>query len=294
MSTETAASTTPEPSFKLLLRRVLAFMAVLIVGRFVLEIAGVPATITRYISVTAGIFLAAIYLAAVGPLRGGPRKPKQLLMPAFVLSAWTVGCVVVLMVISALFRIERSHFANREDYGNWAQLGQHLGGHLIQLIIFFVLNLVIMAAIQTLWRWPVTVGPGAIIGALVILRFTLEAMGLDAARTAAYSSTMGVILSAFFLGAMAPRVGYTTARQLLAPSLAIAFVWRFYILLVTLLSALVPFFKTHFFDPSEGQVAWRLLKFLAGGVVVEGLIVGLVVWGIAVWISRATRPAAAA
>lgn len=269
-------------------------MAVLIVARFVLEIAGVPEAITRYFSSTVGIFLAAIYLAAVAPLRGGMRKLKELPMPAFLLSAWTVGCVAVLTVIAAVFRIERSHFANKEDFGNLAQLGKHLGGHLIELAIFFVLILLIMAAIQTLWRWPVTVGPGAIVGGLVIMRFTLEAMGLDATRTAAWSSTMGVIFSAFFLGAMAPRLGYTTARELFAPSLAIAFAWRFWILLVTLLSALVPFFKTHFFDSTQGQVAWRLLRFFAGGVLVEGLVVGLLVWGIAVWISRATRPVAAA
>ena len=103
---------------------------------------------------------------------------------------------------------------------------------------------------------------------------------------------MGVLFSAFFLGAMAPRLGMASSRSLLAPSFAIAYAWRFWILLVTLLSALVPFFKTHFFDPTRGQIAWRLLRFLAGGVLVEGLIIGLLVWGIAVWISRATRPVA--
>lgn len=293
MSAESAANETPNTAFKSLLWRVLTFMAVLIVGRFVLEVAGVPANITRYLSSTAGIFLAAIYLAAVGPLRGGMRKFKDLLLPAFLLSAWTVGCVVVFTVIAALLRIERSHFANPEDFGNWGELGKHLAGHLIELALFFVLNLIIMAALQTLWRWPVVVGPAAIIGALVIIRFTLEAMGLDDVRTAPWSSTLGVLISAFFLGAMAASAGYSTARQLLAPSFAIAFSWRCWILLVTLLSAFVPFFKTHFFDPSKDEVASRLLKFFAGGVLMEGLIVGLLVWGIAVWISRATRPIAA-
>jgi hypothetical protein len=293
MSTESAPIAAAQGDFKSFLRRVLTFMTVLMVGRFVLEIAGVPEAITRYFSATAGIFLAAIYLAAVGPLRGGMQKLKELPLPALVLSAWTVGCVILLTVIAALLRIERSHFASKDDYGNMGHLGQHVGEHLVELVVFFVLNFIIMAAIQTLWRWPVTVGPAAFIGVLVIMRFTLEAMGVDPARTTAYSSTIGVLVSAFFLGAMAARAGYSTARQLLAPSLAIAFAWRFWILLVTLLSALVPFFKTHFFDPSEGQVALRLLKFFAGGVVMEGLIVGLLVWGIAVWISRATRPAAA-
>lgn len=294
MSAESASNETPNAAFKSLLWRVLTFMAVLIVGRFVLEVAGVPANITQRFSSTAGIFLAAIYLAAVGPLRGGMRKFKDLLLPAFLLSAWTVGCVVVLTVIAALLRIERSHFANPEDFGNWGELGKHLAGHLIELAIFFVLTLIIMAAMQTLWRWPVTVGPAAIIGVLVIMRFTLEAMGVDDVRTAPWSSTLGVFVSAIFLGAMAPRLGMTSSRSLLPPALAIAFAWRFWILLVTLLSALVPFFKTHFFDPTGGHVAWRLLRFFAGGVVMEGLIVGLLVWGIAVWISRATRPVAAA
>jgi len=287
MSPETMAAT--RSPFRNLLYRVLAFLGVLVVGRFVLEVAGVPESVTRYFSSTVGVFLAAIYLAAVAPLRGGLQKVKQLPLPALLISAWTVGCIVVMTVISAVFRIERSHFAMKEDYGNWGQLGQHLLGHLVEIVVFFVLTFIIMAAIQVLWRWPVTVGPGAILGALVIMRYWLEAMGLDAVRTAPWSSTMGVILSAFFLGALAPRVGLTTARQLIAPSLAIAFVWRFWIFLATLLSALVPFYKTHFFDPSQGQVAGRLLRFFLGGVIVEGLVVALIVWGTAIWISRATR-----
>jgi len=56
---------------------------------------------------------------------------------------------------------------------------------------------------------------------------------------------------------------------------------------------LIPFYKTHFFNPEEGSVAARLARFVAGGVIVEGLIAGLMVWGIAVWISRATRHAPA-
>jgi hypothetical protein len=266
----------------------MAFLAVLVVGRFVLEIAGVPENITRYVSSTLGVFLAAIYLAAVAPLRGGMKTLKQLPLPALVISAWTVGCIVVVTVIAAVFRVERSHFAMKEDYGNWGQLGRHLGGHLIEVAVFFVLALVILAVIHTLWRWPVTVGPGAILGALVTMRYFVEAQGAPGAAAAAWSSTMGVILSAFFLGAMAPRVGLSTARRLLAPSMAIAFAWRFWILMVTLLSALVPFYRTHFFDPAEGQVAWRLVRFFLGGVLIEGIIVGLIIWGIAVWISRAT------
>jgi hypothetical protein len=55
-------------------------------------------------------------------------------------------------------------------------------------------------------------------------------------------------------------------------------------------SALVPFYKTHFFDPSMGNVPVRLAGALAG-TVVEGFIAGLIVWGIAAWIACATREA---
>jgi hypothetical protein len=268
------------------------FLAALVVVRFVLEITGTPEAVTRYVSSTAGVFLAAIYVAAVAPLRGGMQKFRQLFLPALLLSAWSVGWVIVATIVAAVFRMERSHFAVKEDYGNWAQLGRHLADHVIEIGVFFVLLLVIMAIVHALWRWPVTVGPGAIIGALVILRYWVEAMGAPAANAAAWSSTVAVMLSAIFLGVEGQRRGLTTSRQLLVPSFALAFAWRLWIFLATLLSALVPFYKTHFFDPSGGGVAARLARFVAGGVVVEGLIVGLVVWGIAVWFARATRPAA--
>jgi hypothetical protein len=66
-----------------------------------------------------------------------------------------------------------------------------------------------------------------------------------------------------------------------------------WVFIAAVFSALVPFYKTHFFDPSRGNVAIRLAQFL-GGSVVEGFVAGLILWGIAVWISRATRPAAEA
>ena len=200
--------------------------------------------------------------------------------------------IILATVVAALLRIERSHFAAKEDYRNWEQLGHHLLDHVVEIGVFFVVVLIIMSIVHALWRWPVTVGPGAVIGALVIMRYTLEAMGAPETRSAAWSSTLAVIVSAFFLGAMAPRVGLASARQILAPSLVIAFAWRAWILLATLLSAFVPFYKTHFFDPSQGNVAFRLARFFAGGVMIEGLITGLIVWGIAVWISRAAPPPA--
>ncbi len=293
MSPESQTSIFAMTPFTKLLQRVLAFLAALVVARFILEVTGTPESVTRVLSSTAGVFLAAIYVAAIAPLRGGMEKFRQLLLPALLLSAWTVVWVIVATIVAAVFRLERTHFAAKEDYGNWGQLGHHLFDHVVEIGVFFVVVLIIMAIVHALWRWPVTVAPGAILGVLVIMRYWAEAMSAPPASAAAWSSTIGVLLSAIYLGAQGPRSGLVTAWQLLVPSFVITFAWRLWILLATVLSALVPFYKTHFFPPGEGSVAGRLAGFVAGGVIVEGLIAGLIVWGIAVWISRATRPAAA-
>jgi hypothetical protein len=70
--------------------------------------------------------------------------------------------------------------------------------------------------------------------------------------------------------------------------LVLGWVWRLWVYLAMLFAAAVPFFKTHFFDRSRGDVPLRLLKALGSGVV-EGFIVGILLWGIAVWIARATH-----
>lgn len=293
MSAESREAIVTRSPYANLLYRVMLFLAALVVARFVLEVAGVPEAMTRVLSSTCGLFLAAIYVAVVAPLRGGAQKFRQLLLPTALLSAWTVAWVIVATVIAAVFRLERSHFAAKEDYGNWGQLGRHVFDHVIEIAVLFVLVLIVMAAIHVLWRWPVTVGPGALLGALVIIRYTVEAMGAPPVAAAPWSSTIGVLLSAIYLGGLAPRLDLATPRKLIVPSLAIAYAWRFWVFLATLMSALVPFYKTHFFDPTQGRVATRLVAFLAGGVIVEGLISALIVWGIAIWIARATRPATA-
>jgi polyferredoxin len=84
-------------------------------------------------------------------------------------------------------------------------------------------------------------------------------------------------------------MGLTSPRQFLAPALALGFVWRLWIFLAALVSVVLGY-KSHFFDPSEGRVVFRLLEFLAAEVMVVGLAAGLLVLGIASWVSRATRP----
>jgi hypothetical protein len=68
----------------------------------------------------------------------------------------------------------------------------------------------------------------------------------------------------------------------------LGWVWRAWVFLATLFAAAAPFLKTHFFDPSRGDVPLRLLRALAG-TVVEGFIAGLLLWGIAVGIACATQ-----
>jgi hypothetical protein len=217
-------------------------------------------------------------------------KFSQLILPALLLSAWTVGWVILATLISGVFRLQRSHFAGRADYGNWGHLGFHILEHLIEIVVLFVVVLVLMAVVHLLWRWPVTVGPGVILGALVIVRYWLEAMGVPWSSTAAWSSTVGILVAAFYLGGVGPRLGLAGGRQLWIPALVLGWTWRLWVFIATLMSALLPFFKTHFFDPSGGHVPARLAGALAG-TVVEGFIAGLIVFGIAVWIACATREA---
>lgn len=289
MSPENPTAPSTSKAFKSLLRRVMAFLAVLVVARFVLEVAGMPESAAQYFSSTAGLFLAAIYLAAIGPMRGGMRKFRQLLLPSLLISAWTAGWVILATIVSAVFRIERSHFAGKSDYGNWGHLGHHVLDHVMEIGVFFVLVLIMMAIIHVAWRWPVAVAPVAVLGALVIMRYWVEAMGAAPTAAAAWSSTVGALLGAFYIGGFGPRQGFGTPARLLVPSLVMAYAWRAWIFLAVLLSALIPFYKTHFFDPTGGRVVARLARFLVGGVIVEGLVVSLIVWGIAVWIARATR-----
>jgi len=275
-------------AFRKLLQRIMVFLAALVIARFVLEVTGTPQPVARYVSATVGLVLAGIYLAAIGPLKRSPFNYSKLILPALVLSAWTVGWVILATVISAVFRLQRSHFAEREDYGNWGHLGTHVVGHLIEIVVLFVVLLLLMALVNLLWRWPVTVGPGVVLGALVAIRYWLEAMGVTGPYTAAWSSTVAVLIAGFYLGGVGPLLGLRGGRQLLAPALVLGWTWRLWVFIAILLSAIPGPFRTHFFNRAGGNVPVRLAQALAG-TAVEGLIAGLILWGISVWIASATR-----
>lgn len=283
-----AADAAEGNAYQKLLRRIMFFLAALVVARFVLEVTGTPIAVTRYLSSIVGLIFAAIYLAAVGPLKRGVLKFSQLVLPALLLPAWTVGWVILATLVSGALRLERSHFAGREDYGNWGHLGIHVLEHLIEIGVLFVVVLVLMAFVHLLWRWPVTVGPGVIIGALVIIRYWLEAMRVPGPNVAAWSSTVAVLIAGFYLGGVGPHLGLAGGRKLLAPALVIGWTWRLWVFLAALMSAFPPLYTTHFFDRSRGDVPARLAGALAG-TVVEGFIAGLIVWAIAAWIAAATR-----
>jgi len=100
-------------AYKALLQRIMLFLAVLVIARFVLEVTGAPAAVTRYLSSTAGLVLAAIYLAAIAPLKRGMLKFSQLFLPALVLSAWTVGWVILATLVSGVFRLEEPFCGKR-------------------------------------------------------------------------------------------------------------------------------------------------------------------------------------
>jgi hypothetical protein len=280
------------PDYRGWLRGSLIFLGLLVVGRFVLELAGVPHAVTRFLSSSALIYLAGLYLGAVAPLHN-VRKLVQLVLPSVAVAAWTLAWVIVFTLVSAIFQLQRSHFADRSDYGNWANLGTHVLGHAIRVPAVALLVLIVAAVPFLLWRWPITVGPAAILGALTIIRYWVEAMGSGLTSGAEWSSTVAVLISGFYLGGVGVRLGPDgdrppSAKTFFVPALVIAGAWRFWIFLAAVLSA--RFYRTHFFDPSQGDVAVRLAQALAAGLG-EGLVYALVIWGIAVWIARATRPA---
>ncbi len=289
MDPETDSPGTSRPDYRRWLRGPLIFLALLVIVRFVLELGGAPQGGTNFLSTTAFVFLLAVFLGATASLRRVTR-PAQLVVPALALAVWTQAWVILATLVTFVFRLERSHFLGAEEFGSWASLGQHLMGHVVETLVFAVLVIVLMSVVFFLRRWPVAVGPGAALGFLVILRYWVEAMGVGGPAPVALSSTAGILASAVYLGGIGSKFGLNRFRQLLGPALALGWVWRFWIFLATLLSAVVPYYKTHFFDPSQGQVAWRLVRFFFGGFLIEGLVAGLLVWAIAAWISRATRP----
>lgn len=280
-------------AYRKLMYRTMVFLAALVIARFVLEVTGTPQAMARYVSATVGVVFAGIYLAAIGPLKRRPFGYSQLVLPALVLSAWTEGWVILATIVSTVFRLERSHFAVREANGNWGHLGNQVAGHLIAIVALFVVLLLLMSFVHLLWRWPVAVGPGVVIGALVVIRFWLEAMGVPGSNTAAWSSTVAVLIAGFYLGGVGPLLGLRGGRQLLAPALVLGWTWRVWVYIATLMSAIPTPFRTHFFDRSHGNVPARLAQALAG-TAVEGFIAGLILWGIAVWIASATRREGAA
>jgi hypothetical protein len=239
------------PQYRRLLTGPLILLALVITVRFVLEAAGVPLDTTRFLSATVVSALAIVYLGAVAPLRGLTRF-RQLSVPAFLLSAWLGGWTALVLMISGVFQLPGSHFAHVAPEPLYPRLWFHVVEHIAVIPFASIATMGVMAIPYSLHRWPVAVGPGTLLGALVVLRFSAEAMNL-------------------------------------APALVLGWVWRLWILLAAFVSAALRY-ETHFFDPTQ----FRLLQFLGVEVIVVGFAAGLLVWGIALWVSRATRPLAEA
>jgi hypothetical protein len=253
----------------------------------VLEASGFPLDATRFLSANVVGALAILYVGAVAPLCGVTRL-RQLVFPAFILSAGLGGWTALTLLVSGLFQLSGSHYAHTSG-PLYPRLWFHVLEHVAVIPFASLAILGMMAIPYFLRRWPVTVAPATVLGGLVILRFAAEAMALAPTTTSALSSTLALILCALYLGGVGPRMGLTSPRQLLAPALALGLVWRLWIFLAALVSVVLGY-ESHFFDPAQDRLAFRLLEFLAGKVIGVGLASGLLVLAIASWISHATRP----
>jgi len=259
-----------------------------VVVRFALEAAGVSKDLTRYVSASIGGMLVLIYLGAVAPLRGITRY-RQLFLPTLIITAWSGGWDALALIVSGALHLPGSHFADAPGFQNWQHLGVHIISHFAVILIGYPINLGVLAGFLFLHRWPLVVGPSAVLGGLVTLRFAAEAMNFSPTTASAWSSTVGVLASALYLGGMGARAGIGSGKHLLASALALGWVWRLWIFLAALASA-TGLYKTHFFDPARGSVGVRLLEIFGVEVIVVGAATGLLVWGIAAWIFYATRP----
>jgi hypothetical protein len=266
-----------------------AFIAALIVARFVLEIFGMSHLLTRYLSSTGAVYLVAIYMGAVGPLRG-VRKSWQIVLPGVLLAAWTQVWVIVFTLISGGLSLQNSHFAEPQDWGNWGHLIRHVLEHLAEIVPVAIVVLVLMAAMLVLWHWPISVGPGAVLGALVVIRFWSEALDMAPVVSSAWSSTVVFLICGVFLGGVGTLLGLSSPRKLLIPAMALGWAWRFWVFVAMLMGAAFPYFKTHFYTRPHGPVWTHLLGAFALDVIVVGFIAGLIEWGIASWVAGALRP----
>ncbi len=265
-----------------------AFIALLIVVRFVLELLGVSHQLTGYLSSTGAVYLVALYLGAVAPLRG-VQKSWQILLPGVLLAAWTQGWVILFTIVSGGLSLQRSHFAEQQDWGNWAHLGHHALEHLFEIVPVAVVVLVLMAAMMVLWRWPVTVGPGAVLGGLVVIRFWSEAMNMNPIVSSAWSSSVAFLLCGFYLGGVGALLGFSSSRKLLVPAMVLGWAWRFWTFVATLLGAAAPYYKTHFYTRPQAHPFAHLVVMFGAEVLLVGFVAGLIEWGIASWTSGAVR-----
>ncbi len=289
MSTSVVGTVSDHPDYRRWLQGPLALITAVIVLRFILEVERVPKDITRFVSGSVIGALILIYLGAIAPLRGVTRY-RQLWKPAIVWPVWVTVWDTLALVISAAFHLPGSHFADAPGiFQNWQHVGLHILSHIGLILPSILITFGFLAFMFLLHRWPVVVAPSAVLGALVTMRFAAEALNMTPATASAWSSSVGVLLGAFYVGGFGPQWGLASARQLLAPSLALGLVWRFWIFLAALASV-PPLYKTHFFDPSGGRVVIRLLEFLGVEVIVVGVIAGLIVWGIASWMARSLKP----
>jgi hypothetical protein len=286
---EVAAQTQSKLRYRPWLAGPFALIALLVIARFVLEILGVSHQLTRYLSITGAVFLVAIYMGAVAPLRGA-RKSWQIVLPGVLLAVWMQFWVIVFTIISGGLSLQKSHFAEPQDWGNWAHLFHHVGGHLLGIVPFAVVVLVLMAATLVLWHWPVTVGPGAVLGGLVVIRFWSEAMKMSPVVSSAWSSTVAFLLCGLFLGGVGSLIGVSSPRKLLIPSMVVGWTWRFWVFVAVLMGAAFPSYRTHFYSPPQGHPSIYLLQFLGVDVIVVGFFAGLIEWGIASWTAGALRP----
>lgn len=118
----------------------LVVVTVFVLARFVLEVAGVKSEVTSEISLTRLLFVLPVFLG----LRFAREKLggfKDMLLANFVYCFWGIALVAVVTALDVALSL-KTHYGFGPS-GEAMPLGQHLFGHIIEIVVFTVVTSII-------------------------------------------------------------------------------------------------------------------------------------------------------
>lgn len=126
-----------------IMRAFLVIITIFVLGRFLLEIAGVSDSVTSEISLTRLLFVLPVILG----LHLGNRKTasiREVLQPTLIYVSWGIGLVMLVTAVATAGGLG-THYAH-------GALGPHLLGHLVEWVVLIVICSLITAVTVWIYR----------------------------------------------------------------------------------------------------------------------------------------------